>query len=188
MSQKTLDELKIDFVVAAYDSIGRQIQQTDIKVSLIISWDSVIAIMLGREVGQMVSGRFVNVVTVPIASLCILFLAISGVFIFWTLKPRTKLSKLKEFTGLLYTGDVLRLGKNSNARIENYMRSLIAIEDAPSLYEQFVNSIVQISDVAMRKNKSFMRGLAATAISFGFLVLLIGIVSVRIGWIDSLFQ
>jgi hypothetical protein len=181
--QKTLDELKIDFVVAAYDSITKQIQQTDLKVSLIISWDSVIAIMLGREIGQMVSGRFVNALTVPIVSLCVLFLAVSGVFIFWTLKPRAKISKRGDFTGLLYTGDILRLGRNSTARIEAYMRKMMGIDKSPDLYEQFVNSIVMISDVAHRKNKSFLNGLAATAISFGFLVLLIAVVSVRLGLI-----
>lgn len=181
--EKSLDELKIDFTLAAYETISKQIQQTDLKVSLIISWDSVIAIMLGREIGQMVSGRFVNALTVPLASLCALFLAISGIFIFWTLKPRTKISKRKEFTGLLYTGDILKLGRNSTARIEAYMRRLMEMRETPEIYEQFVNSVVQISDVARRKNKSFMNGLGATALSFGFLVLLIGIVSVRLGLI-----
>lgn len=181
--EKTIDELKIDFTFAAYESITKQIQQTDLKVSLILSWDSIIAVMLGREIGQMVQGRFVNALTVLVVSLCVAFLAVSGVFIFLTLKPRMKISKREKFTGLLYTGDILRLGKNSSERIESYMRHLTAIKDAPELYEQFVSSIVLISQIAHRKNKSFMSGLAATAISFGFLVTLIAIMSVRIGLI-----
>jgi uncharacterized membrane protein len=181
--EKTLDELKIDFSVAAYESITKQIQQTDLKVSLIISWDSIIAVMLGREIGEMVSGRFVNALTVPLVSLCVIFLAISGVFIFWTLKPRAKISKRPQFTGLLYTGDILRLGKSANERIEAYMRHMLAMKSTPEIYEQFVNSVVQISHIAHRKNKSFMSGLAATAISFGFLVFLIAVLSVRLGLI-----
>lgn len=182
--EKTLEELKIDFTVAAYESITKQIQQTDLKVSLIISWDSIIAVMLGREIGQMVSGRFVNALTIPLVSLCVLFLAVSGVFIFWTLKPRAKVSKRAEFTGLLYTGDILRLGKNSTERIKAYLEHMMSMKSSPEIYEQFVNSIVQISAIANRKNKSFMSGLAATAISFGFLVFLIAVMSVRIGLIQ----
>jgi hypothetical protein len=182
---RDIDDLKADFVLSVYDQITKQIQQTDLKTSIIISWDSVIAIMLGRELGQMVSGRFVNPFTIAVASLCAVFLAVSGVFIFWTLKPRTKVTKRPGFTGLLYTGDILRLGHKASERVPAYLEALSAIREPPGIYEQFANSIVLISDIMRRKNRSFMRALGATAISFGFLVVLIGVVAIRLGLLDK---
>lgn len=182
---KSLSEQKLDFVMSVYESINKQIQSTDLKTSVIISWDSVIAIMLGREIGQMVKGDFVNVFTVVIASLCVLFLGFSGIFIFGTLKPRTRVSKRREFVGLLYTGDVSRLAKTSSGRIDRYLQALMHIEKDEGLYEQFVNSIVLISDIQNMKNKSFMYALGFTAVSFGFLVALIGIVAVRLGLLNG---
>jgi uncharacterized membrane protein len=182
---KDLDDLKAEFVLAVYDQITKQIQQIDLKTSIVISWDSVIAVMLGRELGQMVSGHFINAFTIPLASLCVVFLALSGVFIFWTLKPRARLAKRPGFAGLLYTGDILRLGKGPEERREAYLKSLMAIDKADGIYDQFVNSVVLISDVLRRKNKSFMNALANAAISFGFLVVIIGTVAVRNGLLKT---
>ena len=178
---KDLDDLKSAFVITVYDQITRQIQQIDLKTSIIISWDSVIAIMLGRELGQMVSGSFVNPFTVIVASLCAFFMAISGIFIFWTLKPRAKVTRRQGFTGLLYTGDILKLGHRPGERVSAYMNALLSIRDPEGVYEQFINSIVLISDIMRRKNRSFMQALAFTAFSFGFLVVLIGMVAIKHG-------
>ncbi|GEM_PF-1244169 len=178
---RDLGDIKADFVMAVYDQITRQTQQIDLKTSILISWDSVIAIMLGRELGQMVSGKFVNPITIIIASFCALFLALSGIFIFWTLKPRSRVSKRPGFTGLLYTGDILKLGHKSSERAAAYLQALLAMNETSDVYNQFINSIVHVSDIMRRKNRSFLQGLALTAVSFGFLVALIGMVAIKHG-------
>ncbi len=177
MAQKTIEEMKADFVMAVFETINKQIQQTDIKTSLIISMDSIIAIVLGREVGQIIGGRGLNPAVIVFASLCMLFLSVSIYFIYWTLRPRTRISTRDDFTGLLYTGDILRLAKKPSDRIAAYMKELESLTDPSMVYGQFVNSIVLISDVSRRKNRSFQSGLLFTAISFGFLVLLMATVS-----------
>jgi hypothetical protein len=117
----------------------------------------------------------------------VLFLACSGVFIFWTLKPRAKITKRSGFSGLLYTGDILRLGHGASERIPAYLNVLMGIREPEGIYEQFVNSIVLVSDIMRRKNRSFMRALALTAISFGCLVVLIGVMAVRLGLLAKVY-
>lgn len=177
--QKHLDDLKIEFVLSVYESIQNQIRHADIKVSLILSWVSITAVMLGREVSNMVVNKNYNVFSFIFIFIVLVTLGMSGAFIFGTLKPRMRRSKGKEFTGLLYTGDILRLGKEAPDRMVSYLTNLGKISSPEEINAQFVNSIVSISEIVEIKNKMFLRALASTAVSFAFLVLTIALNGVK---------
>lgn len=180
MRKKHIDDLKIDFVMSVYESIQAQIRHADLKVSLILSWDSITVIMLGREIASMVAGRAVTPLHVILAGISLACVVASGVYIFGTLKPRVRSFADPSFKGLLYTGDILRLGKNAPERMTEYLSNLTAISENAEIYSQFIGSIVSVSEIVHIKNRMFLRALAATAIGFASLAGMIALVGARV--------
>ena len=169
MFRQGIEDLRADFVMKVYDSITKQIQQMDLKISILISWDGIIAVGLARSISQIVSNRMVHASTLIPAAVCTAFLLIAGFYCYRVLKPRQ--TKLDDgFAGLLYSGDIVRLGKENRKRMTLYMDELMGINDYEKLYQQFVKSIVLISDVHLYKNRMFNRALLATLALFTGLV------------------
>jgi hypothetical protein len=170
MQKHDIDDVKISFVLSVYETIQNQIRQADLKISLILSWVSITAVLLGREVASVFGTGQFHVLPIILVTIAVIGMIFSGVFIFGTLKPRTKpLAGLKT-KGLLYTGDIVRLAEEPIDRVKAYMEEITAIKTHEEVYAQFVASIVSISDIAQVKNRMFLRALAATAVSFAALV------------------
>jgi len=177
MFKQSIDDLRVDFVMHVYESITKQIQQMDLKISILISWDGIIAVGLAREITQIITNRLFSVSTIAPAAICILALLIAGWFCYRVLKPRQGTVEEDGFAGLLYSGDILKLGNGNQARMVQYMNELIKIDDHEKLYQQFIKSIVLISGISMFKNRMFTRGLLATLISFTGLVGVMAVVN-----------
>ncbi|MBI4978023.1 MAG: hypothetical protein HZC28_11100 [Spirochaetes bacterium] len=181
MVKLTIDDVKIDFVMNVYESITKQIQQMDLKISILLSWCGVIAAVLGREVAILIAQRQMRYSTIILTVGVVVSLLVSGFYIFQVLKPRKgKIGEKSSFVGLLWSGDILNLGKESRGRIKNYLHALTDITNHKQIYEQFVTSIVLISTIQDSKNRNFLGGLIATVISFSLLVALMAIVEIKL--------
>ncbi|URA09973.1 hypothetical protein [Thermospira aquatica] len=167
--------LRYEFVSHVYDAITRQIQQFDVKVSVLLSWDGVIAIMLGREVVLLFSSVKPTLFIYAFLFMSAFFLIISSFFCYKILRPQNKINE--KGNGIFWAGDILRLGKNHKERVESYLKVLSQLEKPEDFAEQIIQSVVGISEILMTKNKFFFFGLFATITSFVFLIFLI----VRIG-------
>jgi hypothetical protein len=182
-----LDELKIQFVISVYDSITRQIQHTDIKTSILISWDGVMAVMLGREIVAIASNRQLGLSVTLIALAVGAALFASGIYVFQILRPRSPTVdagiKGAPERGLLYAGDILNLGRTPSDRIQSYLTILTGLNDAPEIYAQYIKSIILIADVSRNKNKMFLKALLASTVAFSLLAFLIALVGIRLGGI-----
>lgn len=176
---KSLEELKLDFILSVYDTITKQIQAMDLKISILLSWNGVIAVMLGREIGSYFSATTVNLFTMVCIILSVAGLVASAFFIWGVLKPRV--GKMENhFTGLLFSEDILRLASTPGRRMDVFMNQLIAIKSPEEIFQQFSKSIVLISEIHHKKNKLFNRGLTSTALSFLILALLITLHGLKI--------
>jgi hypothetical protein len=180
-----LDELKIQFVISVYDSITRQIQHTDIKTSILISWDGVMAVMLGREIVAIASNRHSGLSVTLIALAVGVALFISGLYVFQILRPRSPkvdagANGVPE-RGLLYAGDILNLGRTPSDRIQSYLTILTGLSETPQIYAQYVKSIILIADVSRNKNKMFLKALLASTVAFSLLAFLIALVGIKLG-------
>ncbi len=169
------DNLRYQFVTHVYDAITRQIQQFDVKVSVLLSWNGIIAIMLGREVVLLFSAVKPTFFIYVLLFVSAIFLIVSSFFCYKILRPQNKINE--KGNGIFWAGDILRLGKNHKDRVEAYLKVLTQLEKPEDFAEQVIQSVVGISEILMAKNKFFFSGLFATIISFVFLILLI----VRIG-------
>lgn len=173
---KDLDELKLEFVRNVYEAITKQIQQMDLKISILLSWNGVIAVLFGREVAEIVAGKRFDVWILIMGAAVVLSLGISAVLCYRVLKPRAGSSPDKEgFAGLLYAGDIQDLGKNPVERMGAYMDNLLKMDTHAEVYQQFVKSIVLISGIQLEKNRFFLKALTSTVICFALLLSLMGI-------------
>ncbi len=168
-------DLRYEFVRNVYEAITKQIQQFDVKVSVLLSWNGVIAVLLGREVILLFSNVKPTLLIYVFLFLSAIFLIISSIFCYRILKPQNKINE--DGDGIFWAGDILRLGKNHKERVERYLNILLKIEKSEDFSRQVIQSVVGISEILMRKNKFFFYGLFATITSFIFLICLI----VRIG-------
>ena len=180
---KSLDDLKIQFVVSVYETITRQIQHADIKTSILISWDGAIAVMLGREIAEMTSrGAFSIGVTALAISVAVGLIA-SGISVYQILRPRSPGQSDPEIAsepGLLYAGDILKLGKTPTNRMKSYLEMLVGMEEPGQIYSHYVKSIVLVADIAVGKNRRFVRALLASTIAFCLLAVLIAVLGVEV--------
>ena len=178
MLKFNIEDLKVDFVVSVYESVTKQIQQMDIKISILLSWNGLIAVMLGRLITTMVSEQKLSALTILLAVIVVITLFITGIFCFRVLKPR-KGAMEDGFAGLLYSGDIMKLGEKNEDRIQAYLDNLLKIDTHEMLYSQFVKSIVLISEINQYKNNLFLRGLISTVICFSALVALLSLVGIK---------
>jgi len=154
-----------------YDQLTKQIQQLDLKVSLLLTWNGVIATLLSREVGRLV-GVGLTSLRLILPAISLLCLVSAAYYIMQVLIPRKGIIKksVTTFTGLLYSGDIMNLGKTNPERVSNYLSALNNINSHEQIYEQFTRSIVLISQIFEKKNRAFIRGLIVTSIGFGCLI------------------
>ncbi len=177
--QKNIEDLKLDFVLTVYEAITKQIQQMDLKISILLSWNGVIAVMMSREVASLFSDKAFKIFPSVTLTLSILAIALSAYYIYRVLKPRVG-NMDNNFAGLLFAGDILALGKDGNERMKNYLQYLLAIRSHEDLYQQFSKSIVLISAINVTKNQLFNRALTSTSFSFFALVLLMTLRGLRV--------
>ncbi|MFP4362638.1 MAG: hypothetical protein ACLFR1_02085 [Spirochaetia bacterium] len=177
--KRHIEDVKIQFVLEVYESINKQIQHMDIKTSILLSWNGISAVLLGRELIVMVAAHMLNFATGIMASCSLVLLIISSIYVYTVLKPRVGAIRETNFTGLLYSGDILSLGKDATERMKRYIDELVAIESQEEIYQQFVKSIVLIADIQNQKHKKFIQALAYTAVAFALLVALIAIVGIQ---------
>ncbi|MCX7881661.1 MAG: hypothetical protein N2314_00360 [Brevinematales bacterium] len=169
------ENLRYEFVLHAYEAITKQIHQFDVKVSVLLSWNGVIAVLLGREVVLLFSAAKPTLFLLLLLFLSAFFLLVSSVFCYRLLRPQIKVNE--EGNGIFWAGDILRLGKDHKERVEQYMKILLQLHSPEDYARQVVHSVVGISEIFMRKNTYFFYALFATITSFLFLILFI----VRIG-------
>ena len=179
MLKLSLEDLKIDFVMNVYESITKQIQQMDLKISILISWNGIIAVMLGREISAIYKGKVFEFYAIGLAIGVLITLVLGSIYCYKVLKPRSGNTE-EGFAGLLYSGDIMKLGNTTSERIASYMNHLLEIDDYDKFYKQFTKSIVLISSINQYKNKMFIRGLLVTVISFSLLVGLLAVVGVKL--------
>jgi hypothetical protein len=181
---RNLDELKVEFVISVYETITRQIQHTDIKTSILISWDGVMAVMLGRQIVSAASVGRLGVWAMGLAGLVGVALVLSGISIYQILRPRS--TSMAEDSGaaapgLLYSGDILRLGKTPSDRMGSYLQTLVSMEDPSQIYSHYVKSIVLIAEISLGKNRRFVRGLLFSTVGFCLLAVLVSITGIQMG-------
>ena len=85
------------------------------------------------------------------------------------------------FDGLLWSGDIQKLGAEHADRISNYLNQLLQIDTQEKLYQQYITSIVLISDIHLYKNKKFIQGLLATLTGFSLLLFLMALMGLSQG-------
>lgn len=173
-----IEDVKLDFVMSVYDAITKQIQQMDMKISILLSWNGVVAVLLGREITSIFRAKLLEWDILALVFGIVFTLIVSGLYCYRVLKPRSGEID-NTHVGLLWSGDILKLGKKNEERISQYMNELLHIDTHDKLYEQFVKSIVLISDIQARKNRMFIKGLIVTVVGFTLLVGLIAIVGVK---------
>lgn len=181
MLQLSIEDLKLDFVRSVYEAITRQIQQMDLKISVILSWNGAMAVILAKQVTDMIAGRTFH--PLPVALMLAIFtaMAFAASYSYRVLKPRQANSngQAKEgFAGLLYSDDILKLGASARERIARYNEELLAISTHEELYRQFTKSIVLISEVLNQKNMFFSRALMASVVAFTLLLGLMAMMGV----------
>jgi len=173
-----IEELKLLFVMNVYDTITKQIQQLDVKSSFILSWNGVIGVLLFHELGMILHAEHNRWSMLLLAFAVVCSLICSGVFAYKVLRPRVGAIK-ERFDGLLYAGDIRRLGSTQPDRIAGYLKQLTDIQTHEKLYEQYVTSIVLISEILLLKHKSFQQAILASVISFSLLLSLMAIVGLN---------
>jgi hypothetical protein len=174
-----IEDMKMSFVMSVFDSITKQIHQSDLKASFILSWNGVIAILLSHLLASIVHAESHKWTLLLIATCVAASLASSGAFCYKVLRPRVGVIKERN-DGLLWSGDIHKLGVTHPERIEQYMCRLLTIDSREKLYEQFVTSIVLISEISLVKNKMFIRALISTVVSFSLLVSLMAIMGLKL--------
>jgi hypothetical protein len=179
MFRMDIEELKLVFVMSVYDSVTKQIQQLDLKSSFILSWNGVIGVLLSHEFALIVHADRNRGSLIMLALAVVCSLIVSGFYCYKVLRPRVGAVK-ERFDGLLWAGDIQKLGLTHADRIAVYMKQLIEITTHDKLYEQFVTSIVLISEILLAKHKSFRQALFATAISFSLLLSLMAIAGLNL--------
>ena len=177
--RKSFDDVRLDFLMNVYDSISRQIQAMDLKISILLSWNGVVAVMGSRELSMILKfkeGHSGSVWLLVVVALC---LGLSSYYTWGVLKPR--IGRIPDtFAGLLFSGDILQLGKNPAERMAGYLKHLQSVEDHDHLYQQFSKSIVLISEIHVTKNRLFNKGISATALAFLILVILFALRGLRV--------
>lgn len=179
MLRLNIEDLKLEFVRTVYESITKQIQQMDLKMSVIISWNGAMAVMLAKQVTDMIAGGAVHFLPVVLMVGVMGSMVFSGFFTFQVMKPRkAKAGGTSEgFAGLLYSGDILDLGPTARERISRYTQELLDISTHDQLYRQFTKSIVLISQIQERKNSLFVQALLTSVVSFTLLLALMMVMS-----------
>lgn len=165
-----IEDIKIDFLRSVYESITKQIQQMDLKISILLSWNGAMAVILAKQVTDMIHQKmYVWYVLLLMAGVLAGMIA-GAVYSYTVLKPRKSAGPAEGFAGLLYSGDILDLGKDSVERIQNYSNELLNIQDHEGVYRQFIKSVVLISSIQMKKSALFTKGLTATVTAFTLLL------------------
>lgn len=177
----SIEDLKLDFVRNVYEAITKQIQQMDLKISIILSWNGAMAVILAKQVTDMISARSYHLL--PVALMLVIFtaMAFAATYSYRVLKPRKARStgQVQEgFAGLLYSEDILNLGPSARERMARYNEELLTISTHEELYRQFTKSIVLISEVQHRKNTLFTRALMASVLAFTLLLGLMAVMGV----------
>lgn len=176
MLKLSLDDLKVDFLRTVYESITKQIQQTDLKMSILLTWNGAMAAVFGRYLGDMFRTRLGSWWVWILAAATLGTMVYTGINVYAVLKPRGgKGPKVEGFSGLLYAGDIQNLGKNAPERVMEYNRALIELPDHAAIYDQFARSIINISEIQLRKNRYFIRALGTTVTSFVMLIALMAV-------------
>ena len=181
MLKLSIEDLKLDFVRQVYEAITKQIQQMDIKMSIILSWNGAMAVLLAKQVTDLIRSRHVEVIPIVLMAAVLVFMAFAGSYSYRVLKPRSAKSQaqVKEgFAGLLYSDDVLNLGPTARERIARYQEELLSIDTHEQLYRQFTKSIVLISEIQNKKNRLFTRALMCSVASFTLLLALMMVMEV----------
>ena len=176
----SVEERKSQFVVSVYDSITKQLQHLDVKTSILLSWNGIMALLLGKELMPIIMAQAFNFATIFIAACMLISLLISGAFAILVLKPRRGAVERAKSVGLLWTGDILGLGRNKTERMDNYQKTLKEITDADMICEQYSRSIVLLAEIHESKNKWFSRGLMTTVASFLLLILLVAVMGITL--------
>jgi hypothetical protein len=173
MLKLSIEDLKLDFVRNVYEAITKQIQQMDLKISIILSWNGAMAVLLAKQVTDLISARSYHVFPIALMVAITVSMGFTGVYSYRVLKPRQAKGQNKTgdgFAGLLYSDDILKLGPDARERIARYNAELLGIQTHEELYRQFTKSIVLISEVQNRKNKLFTRALLFSVMSFTLLL------------------
>lgn len=188
MIKLSIEDVKAVFIMTVYEGISKQIQQVDLKISLLLTWNGVSAAVMVRTIGTIISEREMGFLKILLTVLATISLITAGYFIMRVMIPRkgfveseeaveTDLEKIKKaepaFAGLLYTGDILKLGNDNRQRILNYISTLNNIQTHEQVYEQFAKSIVLISHIFEKKALLFSKALISTVIAFVCVVSLI---------------
>jgi hypothetical protein len=174
----SIEDLKIDFVRNVYEAITKQIQQMDLKISIILSWNGAMAVILAKQVTDLISTRTYHPIPIVLMLAIATSMGFSATYSYRVLKPRKAKSngKVSEgFAGLLYSDDILNLGATARERMTRYSQELLGIQTHEELYRQFTKSIVLISEVQDRKNRLFTRALMCSVLSFTMLLALMTI-------------
>lgn len=173
MLKLSIEDLKLEFVRSVYEAITKQIQQMDLKISIILSWNGAMAVILAKQVTDMIGSKNYHWLVIFLMLGIITSMGFSAVFSYQVLKPRKAKGKSQEaFAGLLYSADILNLGKSARDRIQKYTDELLSINTHEELYRQFTKSIVLISEVQDKKNGLFVRALFTSVVSFTLLLAL----------------
>ncbi len=176
----SIEEKKSQFVTSVYDSITKQLQHLDVKTSILLSWNGIMALLLGKELMPIIMAQALNWATIFISACMLISLLTSGALAILVLKPRRGALEKARSAGLLWTGDILRLGGNKMERIENYQKTLNEMVDVNTICDQYSRSIVLLAEIHESKNKWFSRGLMTTVVSFLLLILLVAVMGITL--------
>ena len=169
MLKLSIEDLKLEFVRIVYEAITKQIQQMDLKISIILSWNGAMAVILAKQITDLIHNRNYDVLSVLLLAAIVISMGFTSTYSYRVLKPRKAHHNGPQgegFAGLLFAGDILNLGKGAGDRISAYSAELLKIETHEELYRQFTKSIVLISEVQMNKNRLFTRALMGSVLSF----------------------
>jgi hypothetical protein len=185
MLKLSLEDLKLDFVRQVYEAITKQIQQMDIKMSIVLSWNGAMAVLLAKQVSDLIASRTFRITPVILMVLITTLMGFAASYAYRVIKPRTAKSQkqVKDgFAGLLYSDDILNLGPSARERMARYQEELLGIDSHENLYRHFTKSIVLISEVQHKKNVLFTRALMCSVLSFTLLLALMLVMDVFKQW------
>lgn len=174
MLKLSLEDLKLEFVRQVYEAITKQIQQMDIKMSIILSWNGAMAILLAKQVSDLITSHMFRPIPIGLMLVITVLMGFAATYAYRVIKPRTAKGQAGDgWAGLLYSEDILNLGPAARERMARYQEELLSIDSHESLYRQFTKSIVLISEIQDKKNRLFTRALLCSVVAF---TLLLGLV------------
>lgn len=185
MLKLSIEDLKLDFVRQVYEAITKQIQQMDLKMSIVLSWNGAMAVLLAKQVSDLIASRTFRITPVILMVAITTLMGFAASYAYRVIKPRSAKSQnqVREgFAGLLYSDDILNLGPTARERMARYQEELLAIDNHESLYRHFTKSIVLISEVSHKKNQLFTRALMCSVLSFTLLLALMLVMDVFKQW------